>query len=53
MSDPLSFILFFLVVVPFVLIHLHKQRIFNKEILDQQKETNRLLQELTTGLRKN
>lgn len=53
MSDPLSFILFFFVVVPFILIHLYKQRVSNKEMLDQQKETNLLLKELTVNIKKN
>lgn len=44
--DLISFILFFLVVVPFTLIFFNHQRKANREIIELQKETNRLLGEI-------
>jgi hypothetical protein len=44
--DPISFIMFFFVVVPFVLIHLFRQRKSTQELIELQKETNKLLSEL-------
>lgn len=44
--DPLSFILFFVVVAPLILINLHNVQKREKEILDCLKETNRLLSEV-------
>lgn len=44
--DLLSFILFFLVVVPFTLIYFNRQRNSTQEIITLQKETNRLLGEI-------
>lgn len=46
MSDVLSFFLFFLVFVPWVLIHLQNIRKSQKEMLDRMQETNRLLAEI-------
>lgn len=43
--DLFSFILFFFVVVPLLLINLHNIQKREKEILDLLKETNRLLAE--------
>jgi len=53
MSDPISFILFFFVVVPFILIHIHNKRKLDNEMLELQKETNRLLTEIANKLSKN
>jgi len=52
MSDPLTFILFFLVVVPFILIFLQNKKKTDKEITDLLKETNRLLSEISGSLKK-
>lgn len=49
--DPLTFILFFFVVVPLLLINLHNIQKREKEILDLLKETNRLLIEVTNDKR--
>jgi len=53
MSDPLSFLLFFFVVVPFLLIHLQNKRKSDKELLALQKESNRLLAEIAGKLSSN
>ena len=45
--DAASFILFFFVVVPFIVMNLHNQRRLTRELLAAQKETNRLLAEIT------
>lgn len=47
--DPLSFVLVFLVVVPFVLMHLQNKQKREKEMLELWKETNRLLAEIVNG----
>jgi hypothetical protein len=46
MSDPLTFILFFLVFVPFVLIYFQNKMKTDKEMTNLLKETNRLLSEI-------
>lgn len=53
MSDPVSFILFFFVVVPFILINLNSMRKRENEMRDLQKETNRLLTEIANSLKNN
>ena len=53
MSDPISFVLFFFVVVPLILINLNNMRKRDTEMRDLQKETNRLLTEIASNLRKN
>ena len=40
--EPISFFLFFLVVIPFLLDHFDKQRKTCREMLEQSKETSRL-----------
>jgi len=52
MSDPISFILFFFVFVPFILIHLQNKRKTDKEIINLLRETNRLLSELAEKINK-
>lgn len=49
--DLFSFLLFFFVVVPLVLLNLHNIQKREKEILDLLKETNRLLIEVTNDKR--
>lgn len=46
MPDPISFFLFFLVLVPFILIYFQNTRKAHKEIIDLMRETNRLLSEI-------
>ena len=46
MTDPIFFILFFLVFVPFVLMNFHNIRKAQKEIIALLQETNRLLSEM-------
>jgi len=50
--DIVSFVLFFLVVVPFILIYLGRKRKLDLEMLANQKETNKLLVELLTTMKK-
>lgn len=52
MSDPVSFFLFFLVVVPFVLIFFQNKRKTDRQMIDLLKETNRLLAEVNSKLNK-
>jgi hypothetical protein len=52
MSDPISFILFFLVFVPFVLVYFQNKRKTDKEIINLLRETNRLLSELAEKINK-
>jgi ABC-type sulfate transport system permease subunit len=52
MIDPISFFLFFLVVVPLVLIFFQNKRKTDKEMIDQLKETNRMLADINTKLNK-
>jgi hypothetical protein len=47
--DPISFFLFFFVFVPFILIHMNKQRKAAQELIELQKETNRLLAEIVSS----
>jgi hypothetical protein len=51
MSDPISFFLFFFVVVPLILINLNSMRKRDIEMRDLQKETNRLLTEIASNLK--
>jgi hypothetical protein len=50
--DIVSFVLFFFVVVPLVLIFFSRKRKFDEQILASQKETNQLLAELIAMLKK-
>jgi hypothetical protein len=52
-GDPISFFLFFFVVVPFILINLNNMRKRDIEMRDLQKETNRLLTEIAINLKNN
>ena len=53
MSDPIFFILFFIVVVPLILINLNNIRKRVIEMRDLQKETNHLLIEIASILKNN
>jgi len=53
MSDPISFFLFFFVVVPLILINLNNMRKRDIEMHNLQKETNRLLTEIAGNLKNN
>lgn len=53
MNDPISFILFFFVVVPLILINFNNMRKRDLETQNLQRETNRLLAEIAEGLKKN
>jgi len=46
MSDPISFILFFLIFVPFLLMNFNNVRKSQKEIVALLRESNRLLAEI-------
>ncbi len=50
--DIAAFALFFLIVVPFWLIHITRQRKQTEQMLASQKEINRLLAELLSALKK-
>ena len=50
--DIVSFVLFFFVVVPFLLIYLSRKRKLDLEMLASQKETNKLLIELLNAMKK-
>lgn len=50
--DVVSFVLFFFVVVPLILIFFSRKRKIDEQILASQKETNRLLAELIEALKK-
>jgi hypothetical protein len=47
--DPISFFLFFFVFAPFILIHMNKHRKAAQELIELQKETNRLLAEIVSS----
>lgn len=51
MGDPISFVLFFFVVVPLILINLNNIRKRDIEMRELQRETNRLLTEIASNLK--
>lgn len=53
MNDPISFVLFFFVVVPLILINMNNMRKRDLETQNLQRETNRLLAEIVAGMKKN
>jgi hypothetical protein len=50
--DIVSFFLFFFGVVPLILIFFSRKRKLDEQILESQKETNRLLADLLTEIKK-
>lgn len=53
MIDLISFVLFFFVVVPLILINMNNMRKGDIEMQNLQRETNRLLAEIAAGMKKN
>ena len=53
MDVPISFVLFFFVVVPLILINFNSMRKRDLETQNLQRETNRLLAEIAAVLKKN